>query len=326
MSYVQPGVADVHTNVALTQYSLGFLQSVEGFVADRAFTRLSVPKKSNTFTTYDRGMFNRDEMQRRAAGTESSGMTYTVGSDTYLCERFALHIMIDDELRANADSQFRLDQEAVEILTRKSLINREVKWAADFFVTGAWTGEDAGVSGTPSGAQFKQWNDAASTPIEDIRTSITARHAATGFRPNTFTVGREVYDALLDHPDIVGRLDRGQTVGTAMVLRQNLAELFEVDEILVMDAIANTAVEGATNAHSFIGGKAALLTYKAPNPGLLTPTAGLTFAFDAMGGIGTSIKRMRFEERTSDRIEIETHYDQKQVAADLGHFFLTAVA
>ena len=99
--------------------------------------------------------------------------------------------------------------------------------------------------------------------------------------------------------DIVGRLDRGQTTGPVVVMRENLAALFELEQVLVMDAIHNTAKEGATASHSFIGGKHALLCYAAPSPGLMTPSAGYTFSWTGYVGAsdnGVRIKRFRMEE------------------------------
>ena len=67
----------------------------------------------------------------------------------------------------------------------------------------------------------------------------------TGFRPNVLGIGRPVFDILLDHPDIVGRIDRGQTPnGPARASRQDLAALFELEAIEVMDAIYNDAAGG----------------------------------------------------------------------------------
>lgn len=325
----QPGQGDVHVDRPLTQISLAFLQSAEGFVADRVFPRISVQSRTDKYYTYDRGMFNRDEMEKRAAGVESAGATYTLSTDSYACDVWALHKDVADQIRANADSPIQLDREATEFLSIKALIRREKAWADDHFVTGKWTTEETGVSGAPGASQFQQWNEAASTPIEDIRTGKRTIQALTGFKPNKLVVNKDVYDALLDHPDIVARLDRGQTKGPAMVMRENLAALFEVDEVLVMESILNTANEGATNAHSFIGAKNALLVYAAPNPGLMIPSGGYTFVWAGLlggGALASRISRFRMEHLKSDRIEIEQAFDQKLVAADLGFFFLTAVA
>ena len=87
-----------------------------------------------------------------------------------------------------------------------------------------------------------------------------------------------------------------------------------------MDAIMNTANEGATNAHSYIGGsKAALLVYAAPRPGLYTPSAGYTFLWNGLlgsGATGQRITRMRMPAIKSDRLEIEQAFDHKVVSAD----------
>jgi hypothetical protein len=326
---VQPGRADVHIDRPLTQVSLAFLQAQDTFIADKAFPMVPVAKQSDKYFTYDRGMFNRDEMEKRAPATESAGASYTLSSDSYSADVWALHKDIADQVRANADSPLNLDREATEFLTVKALIRREKQWATDHFTTGKWTTDQTGVAAAPSTNEFLQWNDAASTPIEDIRGRTTDVHKLTGFRPNKLVLGREVYDKLLDHPDIVGRLDRGQTTGPAIVRRQNLAALFELEEILVMDSIENTAAEGATNVHAYIGGKSALLLYTPRSAGLMIPSAGYTFTWTGLLGanaLGTSISRMRMEKRKADRVEIEQAFDQKLVAADLGKFFATAVA
>ena len=329
MPFNQPSRSDVHVDAPLSSVSVAFIQRAETFVADRAFPRLGVAKQSDKYFTYDRGYFNRAEMKKRAPGTESAGATYAIGQDSYSCDVWALHRDVADQIRANADSPISLDREATELLTLQGLLRKEKEWASQYFVTGVWTTERAGVASGPTGTQFLRWDNAASTPLEDVRGGIRAVHERTGFRPNRMVLGRAVYDALLDHPDIVGRLDRGQTSGPAIVMRDALSALFELDEILVMDAIENTANEGATAVHAFIGGKNALLIYTPPSPGLMIPSAGYTFMWSGLlggGALSTRISRMRMEHLKSDRIEIEMAFDQKLVSAELGAFFLNAVS
>lgn len=329
MPYIQPSRSDVHVDRPLTNISIAFMQAAQNFVADRVFPVVPVGKQTDKYFTYDRGMFNRDEMQRRAPGSESAGASYKLSTDSYGAEVWALHRDIADQVRANADTPLQLDREATEFLAGKALIRKEKNFATNFFATGVWTTERAGVAAAPVGSQFLRWDEGASTPIEDVRQGASDMAVLTGFRPNKMVIGRRVYDALLDHPDIVGRIDRGQTAGTAIVMRQNLAALFELDEVLVMDAIENTANEGAANVHAFIGGKHALLAYAAPSPGIMVPSAGYTFSwtgFLGAGALGTRMKRMRMEHLESDRVEIEMAFDHKKVAADLGSFFLNAVS
>jgi len=168
-----------------------------------------------------------------------------------------------------------------------------------------------------------------STPIRDVRLGKASIAQSTGFEPNKLIMGRAVYDAIVDHPEIIDRLKYGQTAGApAMASKQALAALFGVDEILVMNAIENTAAEGVAAAHSFIGGNHCLLTYSTSAPGLMTPTAGYTFSWTGLlgsGADGNRIKSFRMEDRSADRVEIDMCFDMKLVSADLGQFWSDAV-
>lgn len=327
----QPTVSDVHVNTPLTNISIAYIQSAGNFIADKVFPNIPVTKQSDRYYTYDRGMFNRDEMKDRAPGTESAGVSYDVdATPTYYAPVKAIHHDVPDERRANADSVLQVDREATLLVTTKSMIKREKTWVAKYFASGLWTTDIDGVSGAPGAGEVKQWNDAASTPIEDVRVGKTTVLQSTGFEPNKLTLNQQVWDALVDHPDIVDRVKYGQTPGgPARVTLAAVAALLEIDEILVMKAIENTAKEGATNVHAFIGGKKALLCYATPTPGLMIPTAGYTFSWTGFLGAtatGHRIKKFRMTHLNSDRVELDMSYDQKLVSADLGYFFDTIVA
>lgn len=325
-----PTPGDVHVNAPLTNISIAFLQNSANFVATNVFPNIPVQKQSDRYYVYERGDFNRDEMQLRAPATASSGGGYTLdNTPTYFANRFSFHKDIPDELRANADAVLSPDREAAEFITHKALIKREKLFSNTYFKTGVWTYQRAGVAGTPTTGQFKKWNDATSTPIKDVRLGKAAIAQSTGFEPNKLVMGRSVYDAIVDHPEVIDRLKYGQTAGApAMASRQALASLFAVDEILIMNAIENTAAEGATAAHSFIGGNHCLLTYSTNAPGLMTPSAGYTFSWTGLlgsGADGNRIKSFRMEDRSADRVEIDMCFDMKLVSADLGQFWSDAV-
>jgi len=332
MPYNEPSAGDLHVDSALTDLSVAFQQEEEGFVADRAFRIVRAGKRSDRYFLFERGEFNRDEMAKRAPGTESAGGTYTIdNSPSFFCDEYAFHRDIADSIRDNADPAVEnLEEQATQYLSMKALLRKDVEWAANFFVTSIWTNEVTGVdSASPTAGQFGRWDRADSDPIERVRAGRTATKLSGGLRPNVFACGTEVYDSLLDHPDIIGRLDRGQTSGPAMTNRQQLAALFEVEEVLVLDAIKNSANKGATESNAFIGGKNALLFYRPATPGRMTPAAGYTFAWTGRfgaGTLGTRIRRFRMEHLNSDRHEIEGAWDQKLVSADLGYFFLDAVS
>lgn len=317
-----PTPGDVHVNTPLTNISIAYLQDAKNFIATKVFANIPVSKQSDRYYTYDRGEFNRDEMKERAPGTESAGGSYTLdNTPTYFARVYAFHKDIPDQVRSNADAVLSPDREATEYVTHKALIKREKLFAANYFATGVWTNET-----TPANL----WDTASGTPIEDVRGARRTVLESTGFEANTLVLGKAVYDALIDHPDIVDRIKYGQTPGQpAMANIEALMKLLEIERILVMKAIENTSKEGATASHSFIGGKHALLCYAAPRPGIMTPSAGYTFSWNGFLGAGQEgnrIKRFRIESLESDRVEIQMAFDPKLVAADLGYFFLSVVS
>lgn len=340
MSYISPSPGDVHVSRPLTNIMIGYMQREETFIATMLFPNIPVQKQADAYFTYDRGDWNRDEMVERAPGAESAGAAYNVGQATYYASVKALHRDIPDQLRSNADSPINLDRDATRFLTHKARLNREIAWVNRYFKGGVWSWEYDGVASSPTAAgsldptnasanDVLQWNDAASNPIEDMRRAQTYMQQKTGFRPNVLAIGRAVYDVLVDHPDFIARMDRGQTSGPVKANRDAIAALLELDKVVVLDAIYNAAKQGLTESNAFIGGKHALLVYAPGEPSILEPAAGYTFSWTGYLGAsdnGARIKRFRMEPLGSDRVEIETAYDMKLVGADLGFFFDGIVA
>lgn len=329
---VSPTQGDVHVNRPLTNVSIAFIQSADNFVASQVFRNINSPSKSDNYFSYPRGEFNRVAMKLRAPATESAGAAYKVEKEVFNTEVLALHKDVDDQIRANQDQPISLDMEATRFLSLQGMLKKEVDWADNFFKTGLWSFEADGEAARSADFSLTEaannnlvyWNNAASSPIEDVDLAVRTVQENTGFRPNVLVLARPVYDILKNHSDIIGRLDRGQTTGPAMARREALAALFEMDRILIMDGVQNTAAEGVADAHSFIGGKHALLAYVPGAPGILTPAAGYTFSWTGYvgaGEMGVRMKRFYRNELSAMRNEIEMAYDMKLVSADLGCFF-----
>jgi len=321
----QPTNAAVHVDSALTNISVAFLQNASHFVAGRVFPNVPVAKQSDRYFVYDRGYFNRDEAAVRAPGTESAGAGYELdNTPTYFANVWAIHHDVADQVVANADAAVDPERAASELVTHKLLIRKEADWASKFFTTGKWGTDITGVTGTPGTGEVSKWSDTTSgDPIGNIRGAKTTVLESTGFMPNTLVVNQSVFDALIDHPDIVDRIKYGQTAGgPAMANEQTLAALFGLDRILISRAIRNTAAEGLTNAHSFIAGDNALLCYVPPSPSLMTPAAGYTFSWTGFMGQGNAFgfatKRFRMEHLEATRVEGQMAFDHKLVSADLG--------
>lgn len=324
--FAQPSGSDLYINQPLTNIAIAYMQSTDEFVADKIFPNVPVVQQSGTYWSYTRDNWNRPEGKVRAPGTESVGAGWNTATATYSADVYSLHKDVAWQDRANAVAPFDLDRDATDFVTRNLLLTRELIFAQKFFTTSIWGLDMTGVASGPTGNQFLQWNDAASTPIKDIRTQATLRAQATGFRPNVLILGPLVYDQLIDHPTV---LDRIKYTTADVPDEALLARLFRIDRVLIASAIQNTANEGATEAESFIFGKAALLAYVPPRAGLLNPSAGYTFSWNNYlpgQGLGVAMDRFDLRHLKSTRVEGEMAFDMKVVSADLGVFFASAVA
>jgi hypothetical protein len=329
-----PTANDVHVNRPLTNLSVAYLQNAQNFIARRAFPNVPVSKQSDSYFTFNRADFNRNEAEKRAPSTESAGGGYRLSTDTYRCDVYAIHKDIADQVRANSDNPLSPDRNAMNWNMHKLLIKQEVNWASTYFAGGVWTNDINGVASSAGSGEVIQWSDATNgDPIGDIRAAKTAVLLATGFEPNKLIIGQQVLDALVDHPDIVDRVKYSGGVGNqnpSKVNEQTLAQLFDLDEVMVMKAIQNTAGEALAEVSAFIGGKKALLVYAPPASGIEIPSAGYTFSWtgylNAGNEFGIATSTFRLANLKSDRVESEIAMDFKLVSADLGYFWDTIVA
>lgn len=313
MPSMEPNVKDLHVDALLTNLSIAYINDPSAYVADKLFPIVAVRKQSDIIPKYDKGAWFRDEAQLRAPGTESEGGGYTVDTTSkYYCDNYAYHRDIPDELRENADAPFSPDVEATRFVTDKALMRRERAWVSDFFTTTAW---DTHVHG---GTDFTQWDDyALSDPIKDVDTGVDTIYKNTAKNPKKFLIGRQVWTKLKHHPDF---LDRIKYTQRAILTKDLIASIMELDQILVGEALYNSAKQGQSDTMAFIFGKHGLLLYVTGAPSLMEPSAGYCFVWTRLGGL-SYIRRLRDDKPMVDRIEIQMWFDQKAVCTDCGYFF-----
>lgn len=323
-----PDRSDLHIDKALTNMSVQYLQDESNFIAGQVFPMVPVQKQSDRYFVYKKEDWFRDDAQERAPGTESAGGDYDIdNTPTYFCRKYAFHKDVFEEDRANADDPLTPDEDAVAFVTDKILLNKENNWARTFFKTGVWGTDLQGAAAAAAG-KVVYWDDYAnSSPIEDITAASTAQAEVTGKRPNTIVMGRRAYDALKNHPDF---LDRVKYTQKGVVTTDLIAQMFDVDRVLVANAIQNTAKKGQQAEMSFILGNHVLLCYTTNAPRLKTATAGYTFVWTGLMGsnaLGGRINRFSMPQLGigTERIECELAYDMKVIAADMGTFIENAV-
>jgi len=320
--------SSVHLDQPLTNLTLAFAQDQSNFVADKVFPVVGVERQSDKFYIYDRDNMNRTgDVKALAPRTEVNRIGMSISNSSYYADVFGLGMDFDQQTLANEDAALDIRSAGAQTLATRLMIHREEQFATNFFSAGIW-----GSQTTPANL----WSDYTnSTPIQDVTTARrTMQLKSGGFKPNTMVVGKEVRDILINHPKILARLNGGSTVSnTALITDAKLAEIFEVESFYVMEAVKNDSVEGVAESNSFIGGKHALLVHGPKGAGLMTPAAGLTFAWNNVPGsnnLGITVESFSDDalkrQQVAEHIQVKMAYDMQVTGADLGYFFNTVVA
>jgi len=331
--------SQVHIDAPLTNLTLAYLQSADSFIADKVFPIVDVDKQSDKYYIYDRENFNRSGQRKQLAPRnrpERIGMS--LSNDNYFADVYGLATDFDEQTLANEDAALETRAMGAQMLIHNMLIDREKDFVTNFFSDNIWGTNWDGVANADNdtAAEVTNWDDYTnSTPIVDVRRlSRTIQLKSGGFKPNTMVVTKAVRDVLVDHPDILARLNGGATVSnTALITDAKLAEIFEVERFFVMEAIENTAAEGAAESNAFIGGNNVLLCYTPASAGLRSPAAGLTFAWNSLPGVsnlGVTVESFTGDflrvEGIAEEIHVKMSYDMKIVGSDLGGFINSVLA
>jgi len=320
--------SNVHIDMPLSNLTLAYVQEQSNFVADKVFPVVGVQRQSDKYYIYDRAGMNRSgDVKKLAPRTEVNRIGLALSNDSYYADVYGLGMDFDEQTLANEDAMLEIRAAGAQTLVNRVLIEREEQFASSFFAAGIW-----GTDNTPSNL----WSDYTnSTPITDVTTARrTMQLKSGGFKPNTMVIGKEVRDILINHPDVLARLNGGATVSnTALITDAKLAEIFEVENFYVMEAVKNGAAEGLAEANAFIGGKNALLVHTPRTSGLMTPAAGLTFAWNnipSVNNLGITVESFSDDalkrQQVAEHIQVKMAYDMKVVGADLGYFFEDVVA
>lgn len=298
----------------LTKVGLKYVQDPAAFKAGIIFPVCPVKLLSSTYPTYDKEYWMKNEAKLRSPGTESAGGVHARGTGSYTCADVAFHEDVPDEYVKNDPAPLNPLKAATRRVTSKIAIYDEVDFAANFFVTGKW--------GSNEGTPATLWS-AGGDPFGDVDGYKRTVKVATAKAVDTFVMSEPVYDILKRHADVK---DQIKYTTSANVTEELLARLFEVDRLIVLGAVYDSAKYGATASQSFIAANNALLLATTSSPSLEEPSAGYNFAWTGFGSNGYGVRKFYREEPLATRVEAHYYHVMKQMATDLGYMILAPIA
>lgn len=202
--------------------------------------------------------------------------------------------------------------------TRLVLLDREIRVANLVFNAAKY-----GTNNKTSVASGDRWDVATSKPLDQLMAAFDAMM----MRPNKLVLGQPVWTALRKNPQMVEAVKATGAGLNAqgMVSRQQIAELLEIEEIIVGTAWVNTAKAGQTATMNRAWGKFAAAIYTEP----VASTQATTFGFTADSGGGVRVRDWFDPELGTEGSQVVQVVDSvKEVlpADDLGFLWSTPIS
>ena len=313
--------------------SVAYFQPDDWFVSPFVFPILPVQLSTSYYYIFDKGDLARDNVQRKPEFGKVTPMMFGSKQELYSCEVDQIIVGIDqistlNYQRSAAPGIIDPRRAKVRIATEQLKLHMDRVFADGYFKSGAWTNEWAGVTTTPSGKQFYKFSDSNCDPVKFIGDRRVEMMREGRRKPNVLALGVEAYEALKNNASILDRVKySGSTANPATINANVLAQLFEIDRVVVLNSTYNKGGYGSTSMDFVCDSKGALLAYAAPNPAIDEVSAGYTFAWDMLGnGQYLAFDQYEGEKGThTEFIEGLTSYTSKKVCDELGVFMKECV-
>lgn len=316
-----PIVKELLTSVPLQNVSIQYRN--KSYIGDRVFPIIDTANPKAKITRYLKGAWFRNEAGIRAAGTRAKRGSFPVDEISLGTAEYAFAKEVTDEDRKNAAlpnaPALKPEMDAIEFCSDKVDLSKEVR-VADLIKDNTWidgnaTGEDAGgLWAAGSGNTF----------LVDINAGQRAIQAQTGLKANVLVIDYGTFMSLKEETTI---LDKIKYTQRGVLTVDLLAALLELEEVLVGEALVNTAKEtkaGTEWSASKIWEVTAtkgmgFLFHRPKSPGLKTPSAGYQVRLLQEGGGVRRLSTWREPAEHQDVYEAAEETDILTTGLDLGY-------
>jgi hypothetical protein len=307
---------DLHIDGILSGMTIGYRP--KGAIADLIFPVMTVQKQSDGYWIWSRSEAFRRNDAERAPKTLANRIGTLASTDTYFAKNFALGIETSWEDLSNADAALEIRDSNSNAIIDNLVLNHEVRVATKICNT-----SNVGSSNS-LGADY---SDVANTnPIDDLDNGIESIRGVTGYTPNKAIFGPKSWLRFRKHPDVIDFVrGKGDNIGGGGVTLAQVKDAWMLDEVLVGNAIINSAAEGAAAAYSDVWSNHIALLYVAPSPGKMVATYGMTFAWQPAGfPARRAVRRYDDTPRMIEVQEVHEFQDEKIIGTELGYLIVGA--
>lgn len=244
------------------------------YIADAVFPRIRVPSQKYAYIVYDKADSFR--VQDTAIGRKSQ-LNQVETKATLVngcCLPFGLREMVP---LADIENAATVGMDPLAIATSMIsgwvALDREKRVAALAFDASNYDDDHK-----DSLITDEKWDGAKQTADGNAVAQILAALDSCIMRPNSMAIGRLAFSALATNASVLKSV-HGNLGDAGIATKQQIANLFELQEINVGESFLTSSKKGQAAAFSRVWGKNCLLYYKDAN--LMRPDTGISYGFTA---------------------------------------------
>lgn len=288
--------------------------SQRGFVGLRAMPIFEVDEQSADYPVIPlEALLKLPETRRAARGAYNRG-DYEFETGTYACEEHGWEEPVDDSEARLYRRYFNAEEVAV-MRAMDVILRSQEKRIADMLLNESNFSVDD-VS--------NEWDDTSNaTPRDDVKDGASTMHSNTGVWPNVLIISKTIFDNLMTCDQVNDNIKYTTPIlyQPMDVQRRLLAQFFDLDDVLIGDAVYDSADKGQSFSASAIWGtEHGMLARIATRPNdLREPCLGRTFLWTTDSPANVVVEQYREEQVRSNIYRARHYVDECFVFTGAGH-------
>ena len=303
-----PTVGTVHVNAPLTNVAIQYKNLA--LVGEKIFPVVPVVKESDVYYVFQQEELVLED-SLRAPGAKVKEIQWDVTTSTYTAQEHALGFLLPDRIVNNADVPIRPRITTTQKLMKKILLGAERRIQLVVQDTA-----NVGGSATPS----IKWDGTSPTIERNVDTAKNSIRTTAGIDPTSIVIPYQVSQTV-KRDTTVRDLIRYTIPANELLRNGDLPPVIWNLEVIVAEAIYNSANEGQAQTLTDIWTDNVLVFYKENVPSLDTLSLGYVMRVNA-----PIVKTYRVEERAGEMIEVSILQAEEIVATGAGYLITDTLA
>lgn len=325
MPFPSNSLATLRPDLAASFEEFAAEMDANGFVGYQVLPLVEVANKAGSYGVIPVKELLRNHSTSRAPGAMYSRTDWQFETKVYNCQEHGLEGVVDD-ITANMYRNY-FDAEAVTArrLRYSVMAEAESRIASAVFNATTWSG------GALTTAVSTEWSTVATAaPVSDVAAAKEAVFTSCGMYPNALIISRRVFHNLRRCAQVID-LCKSQgfmDVRQGSIGAQQLAQVFDLDRVIVAGSARNSAAEGGTvSIAPRWSGEYAMVARIATSNDFSEPCIGRSFYWSADGGdpMGT-VEQYRDETRRGEVLRVRHDVAETIIYPQAGHLLSNITA